>query len=206
MVLPLSEARAELTRKTQLLPTYDQQTHEQVSRRDLDKHRTPTYRAVHAKQLRQVNDLLAQKRTQLAPKARFAFKRGAKEGKSSKSGDVARSMTQEPAIGNGVASSGEAIETASAFRSIQDRHGENLGLEQLPAGLESDLHLLHLQDCVVDLRGTVSSNRILALQIRDLTRCVVLAGMIDGSAMMHNCRDCLFVLSCRQVSFLCGPR
>lgn len=117
----------------------------------------------------------------------------------------------------------------SVYLSLTDRDQEYLTFESISfpekdgksSQEASDLHLRNLEGCLIDLR-TVSSGReaaclsadtnkrekehqdrkFKALQIRDLKRCLLLAGEIEGSVMIHGCEDSVIVLGCRQVSSL----
>ena len=83
----------------------------------------------------------------------------------------------------------------TSFDRISDRKDEHIIPNIKP---QSDLHLLDLQGCIVDLRAKEGGKSIQALQLRDLQQCVIFAGRIDGSVMIHDCQDCLFILECRQ--------
>lgn len=174
------EARTTLTNNTHILPTYDQRTHEQ--------------------NLKRVNEYLQLRRLELKPKARFAFKRTTKVSHTNDSADKAqqddpKSSIDPPSSSLAASSSTEVQHTS--FDRISDRNDEHI-VPNIKA--QSDLHLLNLKGCVVDLRAKEinSTNSIQALQLRNLQQCVILAGRIDGSVMIHDCQNCLFILECRQ--------
>ena len=113
----------------------------------------------------------------------------------------------------------EEDEEKKDFLSIEDRKGQYITLDDLcntTAGKGSDLHLLNIQDCFIDLRqglrfakngekgdrdrGDLLPNPFLALQVRNLHRCVIFCGTINGSTMIHDCSECLLSIECKQVS------
>jgi hypothetical protein len=170
----ISKARTALTEKTDQLPKYDRQLHEQ--------------------HLKDVNGLLTIKRVQLAPKPKFAFKR------STKAKEAPPPLIPVPVKSSDVNDIVQASSPPSPPLSIRDKTGEVLNVSSLPASDHAtDLHLLNLQDCIVDLRDIAERPKFLALQVRNLRRCVVLCGSIEGSTMVHNCDNTLIVLQCRQV-------
>jgi hypothetical protein len=71
----------------------------------------------------------------------------------------------------------------------------------------NDGALTNITNCIVDLRlpAIESSDKrayqsLSALHIRELKQCIVLLGSIDGSVMLHDCEQCVFIMACRQVS------
>ncbi|PWN35304.1 uncharacterized protein FA14DRAFT_189289 [Meira miltonrushii] len=174
------EARTTLTNNTHILPTYDQRTHEQ--------------------NLKRVNEYLQLRRLELKPKARFAFKRTTKASQPSSSTDKAQDGTANPSSepsSDSLAAIPASKAQHTSFDRISDRKDEYIIPNVKP---QSDLHLRDLQGCIVDLRAKEynTANDIQALQLRDLQQCVIFAGRIDGSVMIHDCQNCLFILECRQ--------
>lgn len=176
------EARSLLTNQTHILPTYDQRAHEQ--------------------NLKRVNEYMQLRRLELKPKARFAFKRTAKSSHTNVT-DPANKIQNADAKShsdlflNSTNDTTTDDNTRTKFDQISNKTDEYI---RPTVKIQSDLHLLNLQGCVVDIRGAKGGETvgIKALQIRNLSKCVILAGRIDGSVMIHDCQDCLFILECRQ--------
>lgn len=170
----LAQARASLTESTSILPSYDRQLHET--------------------NLKHINDMLDAKRGSLLPKKGFAFQRKAKPAASK-----AALATPSPAAPP-VNTKNSASSAITPFLSLTDRSKELLTIASLEThDTRSDLHLLNLSYCTVDLRSP-SSLVLQAVQVRNLDHCIVQLGNVDGSVMVHDCTSCLFVLGCRQVS------
>ncbi|PWN89906.1 hypothetical protein FA10DRAFT_285624 [Acaromyces ingoldii] len=168
----LAQARASLTESTSILPSYDRQLHET--------------------NLKHINDRLDAKRGTLLPKKGFAFQRKAKPA-ASKAALATPSPAAPPVNTNNSASS-----AITPFLSLTDRSKELLTIASLETHhTRSDLHLLNLSYCTVDLRSP-SSLVLQAVQVRNLDHCIVQLGNVDGSVMVHDCTSCLFVLGCRQ--------
>lgn len=175
----LAHTRASLTDNTNVLPSYDRQVHE--------------------KSLKQVSDLHDAKRRLLGPKKGFAFQRKPNAAASPTS-------DQPPRHSSSMTSSQLAEKTtppsnmvSSTFLSLSDRSREFLTASSLGGhNGQSDLHLVNLSYCTIDLRTAASSLILQAVQIRNLTRCIVQLGDVQGSVMIHDCTSCLFVLGCRQ--------
>jgi hypothetical protein len=68
----------------------------------------------------------------------------------------------------------------------------------------TDISLSSLSNCIVDLTkrssDALSTTTIRALHITGLKRCIVLVSFVEGSALIHDCEQCIIVLACRQVS------
>lgn len=174
----------------------------EIRKRDREKgwkwHQRKLKKILHWQHLREVNGLLTEKRSQLAPKAKFAFKRKAKPATQS----TTSTTTSLPAAID-MTSEVSQPPSSSYFLSIRDKQGQMISIDSVPLSESkqaTDLHILNLQDCQVDLRNLNSRPPFLALQLRNLHRCVILCGSIEGSTMIHDCKDSLIVLACRQVS------
>ena len=96
----------------------------------------------------------------------------------------------------------------SVVRRIANRSAERITFYDVqPDSGETDGWTVSLEDlteCIVDLSApTGSSPRMGALSSlhgRNLRRCVVLAGNVEGSVMLHDLRDCLLIATAQQVS------
>lgn len=136
------------------------------------------------------------------PKAKFAFKRNARSQDSAKMESKEKETSTLPTFSPITNLTDDSISTTS-YLSIRDKIDETLSLNDI-VGIQiqgaSDLHILDLQNCIVDLRNLESRSKFLALQLRNLHRCVILCGSINGSTMVHNCRDSIIAIECKQVS------
>ncbi|CAG8745698.1 12778_t:CDS:2, partial [Acaulospora colombiana] len=68
----------------------------------------------------------------------------------------------------------------------------------------TDISLSSLTNCVVDLTtrpgNALSATTVRALHVTGLKRCIILTSFVDGSALIHDCEQCVFVLAFRQTS------
>ena len=79
---------------------------------------------------------------------------------------------------------------------------EDLPAEQLLARGEHDLSISNLSHCIVDLVSRAKNEglgKIRALYARNVTRCVLIMPIIEGSALLYEFKDCTIVLGCHQV-------
>jgi Tubulin binding cofactor C len=105
-----------------------------------------------------------------------------------------------------VPASGAPPSESSAL-SISDRTHEylcagDLLAEQLMEGVEHDVSLSNLSHCVVDFVSRPKNEglgKIRALHARNVTRCILIMPIIDGSALLHEFKDCTLILGCHQV-------
>lgn len=143
-----------------------------------------------------MNDVLTQKHASLAPKAKFAFKR------KTKTDEKLTAMSKPKDISAGRTSPLSTASVTSNFLAIHDREGAYLTIDHLHEAANkaaTDLHILDLTNCIVDLRNLGDRTEFLALQLRRLQDCVILCGRINGSTMVHDCNQCVILLESRQV-------
>jgi len=79
----------------------------------------------------------------------------------------------------------------------------DLPAEQLLSRGEHDISLSNLSHCIIDFVSRPKNEglgKIRALHARNITRCVLIMPIIEGSALLHEFRDCTIVLGCHQVS------
>jgi hypothetical protein len=129
---------------------------------------------------------------------RFAFKRTAPA--VPKTVDVA-SITAVP-TSEIPSPESRALSIAIADRTYQYLCAGNLPAEQLLARGEHDLSLSNLSHCIVDFVSRPKNEglgRIRALHAHSITRCVLIMPIIEGSALLHEFKDCIIVLGCHQV-------
>lgn len=140
------------------------------------------------------------------PKARFAFKRS-KVPTASGFSSAPESTTPPPASSTDAVLPALASRGPSSQLSISSRSNALLNLTSLdvtpdPLPSHSSLSISSLSSCVVDLTRSSSDRSPIdlnAIHISGLRRVVLVSGFIEGSVMIHNCEDCLFVMGCRQV-------
>jgi Tubulin binding cofactor C len=89
----------------------------------------------------------------------------------------------------------ESLSTLLSSSSASTSGAGTVTLPSLTIKGAKDLRLLNLTDCLV-----VLSDITRAIRIDNLTRCVVIAaGPTAGSVLLHNCKDCVFLLTSRQI-------
>lgn len=194
----LASLRVLLTEKTDVLPSYDRQTHE--------RHLKEAYQQLEARS------------TQLTPRTKFAFRRKLKPAQQSAALDNDKKSANVSL--NKEFPEGETPEHASAGRATTAnlQRISKLSRQQVPiiTDLEDDgrervtgLELDNLTECIVDARPgqqpedtglhKAGGPPYLSAHMRNLSRCVILAGHIDGSVLVDGCSDCVLVIACRQV-------
>ncbi|KAG8766565.1 hypothetical protein FRC20_006276 [Serendipita sp. 405] len=97
---------------------------------------------------------------------------------------------------------------------VHNRSGERLTLSEIiettspPDVAESveqglnrfDVSLASLSNCIVDLvgRSDLLPGVLGAFHARDLKRCIIIVPSIKGSALIHDCSDCIIAVACHQ--------
>uniref|UniRef100_A0ABM5FK85 Tubulin-specific chaperone C n=1 Tax=Pogona vitticeps TaxID=103695 RepID=A0ABM5FK85_9SAUR len=143
--------------------------------------------------LHRLQGALSERRLQLQPKKRFAFKTALKK-------EAAPPLQQPPPPQeNSPQDSGEAAASSSSSSAVEPGCGfsgaEGQELELGPAELlQRDVVLSGLRRCRVRLRG--NPNTLLVRHCRD---CTVLCGPVSTSARVDGCRGCLLALACQQL-------
>ncbi|PPQ96074.1 hypothetical protein CVT26_004706 [Gymnopilus dilepis] len=179
--LLLAKATKALADATGSLPTYDQKQYEG--------------------QLKSFEKAIESLRTSSSAKPKFAFKR----------------KPQTPAPGTSASSSSPALvkdpsppphsSTSTPISSnvtLSSHRHKNLTRADLQGHpLQTDLSLSDLDNCVVNLLPSKESSdrgelTISALHARNLTNCVIILPIIQGSALLHDLTRCIIVLGCHQ--------
>ncbi|KAG8826729.1 hypothetical protein FRC19_007963 [Serendipita sp. 401] len=104
---------------------------------------------------------------------------------------------------------------------VHNRSGERLTLSEIiettspPDVAESveqglnrfDVSLASLSNCIVDLvgRSDLLPGVLGAFHARDLKRCIIIVPSIKGSALIHDCSDCIIAVACHQVDIVASP-
>ncbi len=120
------------------------------------------------------------------PKSRFAFKRPAPP--SSRAQSASPAPCASPAVP-------PPSQTPATTYTLASQAGRTLTPADYGAAGSYTLTLAELADCVVDLRA---SPGLTSLHARGLTRCVVLAPVMAGSAMLSDLHGCVVALGAQQ--------
>lgn len=135
-------------------------------------------------------------RTSSAPKSKFAFKR--KPQTSSSANPVVSAKAVDPPAASASPSSNLVLSSHSHKYLTRD------SLPEHPQ--QTDLSLSDLDHCIVDLIPASANGQdqliISALHARNLSHCVILLPLIEGSALLHDISHCMIVLGCHQVGYL----
>ncbi|KAI8057823.1 tubulin binding cofactor C-domain-containing protein [Syncephalis plumigaleata] len=187
----INTLRAKVTDAVVYLPTYDEQQ--------------------YMKGLTHLSEQLNQKRAQFAPRKKFAFRSRPVTAVASTKSTTATSNNSQSTTTNVVTTS-TSVETTKTFE-LRDRSNEYVTLtrylsDQSASAIATmnDGALTNITDCIVDLRlpammessDKVAYRSLSALHIRQLKRCIVLLGNIEGSVMLHDCEQCILIMACRQ--------
>ncbi|KAG8814196.1 hypothetical protein FRC17_001253 [Serendipita sp. 399] len=114
-----------------------------------------------------------------------------------------------PQIGDG----GTNIDDSNRTISIHDRNGEHITLSSI-FGINASTHVtkseerrtkvdvlvFSLSNCIVDLtsQSHVLNGSIGAFHARELKRCILVLPQVEGSALIHDCVDCIIAVACHQ--------
>lgn len=154
--------------------------------------------------IQQLKHLDQQIQSSVAPKSRFAFKRAAPTPAIKDPPPLENPLSEATttAVETDVPSSSPTSQLSISRRKNEILSANSLDSQdgELPA--QSSLFVAHLDSCVVDLIVDKSSFQITALHIRSLKDTIVLAPVIPGSVLIHDCENCLIVVGCHQVAFL----
>ncbi|XP_077194105.1 tubulin-specific chaperone C [Paroedura picta] len=132
--------------------------------------------------LARLQGALSERRLQVQPKKRFAFRARKKEA----------AAAPEPPAQPQVASPA-TFPPADPECGFSRLEGQELQLGRAEL-LQRDVILSHLTSCRVQLRG--NPNTLLMRGCRD---CTVLCGPVSTSALVEDCRGCLLALACQQL-------
>ncbi|TEB26814.1 TBCC-domain-containing protein [Coprinellus micaceus] len=176
----------------------------------------PSYdQRLYSAQVKSIEEKVEAFRTAAKPKLRFAFKR-----------KVVADPVAPPPIASTTAPLGGLVtpneSPAGSSSEGKTRNLPNPELVSLPKGLElsnhskryltwadlplsvtpnsaPDLAISNLNRCIVNLLPqTDGRSKFSALHIRDLSDCVLLLPLNEGSALIHDVKNCVLVLGCHQ--------
>lgn len=129
-------------------------------------------------------------------KPKFSFKR-----KVVTPSTILPTIAKEP-----LKSIGTTDQPSSTHLILSSRSQSFLTRSSLPEhSSQTNLSIFDLDHCIVDLLGKDSEVAskddlsISALHVRNLSNCVLLLPIIEGSALLHDMSNCTIVLGCHQV-------
>ncbi|KAJ2925339.1 hypothetical protein H1R20_g11792, partial [Candolleomyces eurysporus] len=172
----------------------------------------PTYdQKLYATQIKNLEKEIEKLRASAAPKSRFTFKRTA----AAPTAAVAApppiqaispplSTPVEPADGSQASLAGlPEPPPLSKGLELANHSSRYLSYDDLPLkvtpDVSPDLAISNLTRCIVNMLPPQDSNlNFSALHIRDLSDCVLLLPFTEGSALIHDVRNCVLVLGCHQ--------
>lgn len=153
-----------LTESTMFLPSYDVQQSQEY--------------------LTKLQSQIQEKREQLLPKKKFAFRAKKKGNVQEKQDDKKENDMKEEKV--------EDDSIVLADCKLTDL--KDLDLKMQEEINKKDVALARLDSCKVKLLGTPS-----AIHINKLTNCTILSGPVSGSIFIRQCKDCTFVVPCQQL-------
>ncbi|XP_064636958.1 tubulin-specific chaperone C-like [Lineus longissimus] len=144
----------------------------------------PSYEVRHAQDsLSKLQNEITEKRDELLPKKKFAFK--AKK-KVAEKGDVTK-----PDVVDGKKK--EFVNVAHGDCGFKDLSDETLSLSSTEINAK-DVALSRLMNCKIVLKGAPST-----VHVDKLSKCTMLCGPVSGSIFVNDCTDCTFVIACQQL-------
>ncbi|KAJ1964875.1 hypothetical protein H4R35_007108, partial [Dimargaris xerosporica] len=162
-------------------------------------------------QLQELKDAIKTLKEQIAPRPRFGFSRrhaSAAPTPASRSSTTAPSPAP-PAQDHLLVTSSSPLGTPDHSNSgseaalvVQDVQDSVRILEPMPisSASSSSPTVCKVQRCrnaVINLVPTQGNIR--SLHLTQLTRCVILAGPVDGSVYLEHCTQCVLLVACRQI-------
>ncbi|EJD52089.1 TBCC-domain-containing protein [Auricularia subglabra TFB-10046 SS5] len=162
--LDAARLRKKLVDATEYLPAYDQRQYQS--------------------QLNTLDAELQAKRSTVAPKARFGFKRSAAPVTKSAAAPTPAPVAAPPPV---------AVSQANVLK-VHDATDKYIDASSL-ASASGELTLSSLSGCIVDLRSGVD---IVSVHANGLRRTVLLLPQIQGSILLDDCKECVIVVACHQ--------
>ncbi|KAJ2914565.1 hypothetical protein MD484_g5835, partial [Candolleomyces efflorescens] len=160
----------------------------------------PTYdQKLYATQLQSLEKEVEKLRAAAAPKSRFAFKRTA-----AALAAPPPIQSTSPLLSTPVDPAPSACSNVSSGLELADHTNCYLSYSDLPCTFTEDacpdLAISRLNRCIVNLLppSDRSNLNFSALHIRDLSDCILLLPFTQGSALIHDIRNCVLVLGCHQ--------
>ncbi|CAB4409003.1 unnamed protein product [Rhizophagus irregularis] len=161
-------------------------------------------------QIRALVEELNTKKAEIAPKSKFSFK-SRKPNATNGSGERVNETENKQNI---IKATLSTTTTSTISKTISNENFQMITLNNKqnfyltvdsylspPSSTDDstktmDFHLSSLQNCFINL---VSKNVIIgAIHIKGLKNCVLLAGPVYSSILIHDCENCVFVVACHQ--------
>ncbi|KAJ3476057.1 hypothetical protein NLI96_g11423 [Meripilus lineatus] len=189
--LDVAKLRKDLVDATSYLPSYDQRQYESF--------------------LKGLEQSIEQLRASAVQKPKFSFKRKA----AAASSPAPTPVTQAKVATVTAAVEVKDLPSTSTNRVLSDRSKEYLTWSSIPNSTSSisDLTISDLDQCIVNFTSSPkpdegssdqgeseSQHKITALHIRNITNSILIFPPIEGSALLHDLKQCTIVLGCHQVS------
>lgn len=154
----------------------------------------PSYELkVALESISKLQNSLSEKRDELLPKKKFAFKSRKRDAGHPK-GTVEIDSVKKNGTTTTTSKNAQVISDSGKMEcSVTDKQSELVRLDA-PDVNGKDAGLTHLEDCVVKIYGAPST-----LHVSSLRNCQVFCGPVQGSVFVENCKNCLLVVACQQL-------
>lgn len=140
--------------------------------------------------LAQLQVTLAERRQELQPKKRFAFKARKKDAAGSTQVDAAPVASAAPSPPLATEEGAPGLSWACGFSNLESQDLEK-NADELH---QRDILLSDLTNCTVRLRGNPNT-----LRLAKARGCKVLCGPVSTSVFLEDCRDCILAVACQQL-------
>ena len=136
------------------------------------------------------------------PKSRFTFAKKTHPAKT----NVAPQATIQPLVAAATEASTQAVASEEEHVTAATHTLSGLSNKHITPALvgssaeEYTLSISDISHSYIDLRSSrKDSGRLRSLHARRISRCVLVADQMDGSALLHDFEDCLLILGAHQV-------
>ncbi|XP_007644718.2 tubulin-specific chaperone C isoform X1 [Cricetulus griseus] len=140
--------------------------------------------------LAQLQAELNERRQELQPKKRFAFKARKKDAAAAAQADAAPVASASPAPPSTKEEGAPELSWACGFSNLESQDLEKRADELR----QRDILLSDLTNCTVRLRGNPNT-----LRLAKARGCKVLCGPVSTSVFLEDCRDCILAVACQQL-------
>ncbi|KAI0089468.1 tubulin binding cofactor C-domain-containing protein [Irpex rosettiformis] len=185
LALDVAKLRKEYIDAREYLPTYDQRQYDNF--------------------LKSMEQSVEELRTASAGKPKFSFKRKANKGKEAIALTSSVHLEEKLSVSTDLASPKKETkeDSTSSHVSLSGFSSSYLSWSSIPPpnAAATDLAISDLKRCVVNLlpHGSDNPGRVIsALHVRNLTDTVLLLPRIEGSALLHDMKNCMIILGCHQ--------
>ncbi|XP_059137653.1 tubulin-specific chaperone C [Peromyscus eremicus] len=140
--------------------------------------------------LAQLQATLTERRQELQPKKRFAFKARKKDAAGAAQVDAAPAASAAPSPPSAKEEGAPGLSWACGFSNLESQDLEKRA-EELH---QRDVLLSDLTNCTVRLRGNPNT-----LRLAKARGCKVLCGPVSTSVFLEDCCDCILAVACQQL-------